>query len=76
MVHINGKDMDVAGQSLMAYQEAKAFLPFRPVRTVTTIPYIIRTLRKLMTVSCSAFVSLYFIALPPSPWQLSPAYPF
>ena len=27
--------------------EARAFLPFRPVRTVTTIPYIIRTLRKL-----------------------------
>ena len=24
----------------------------------------------------AAFVSLYFIALPPSPWQLSPSYPF
>ncbi len=34
------------------------------------------SLSKLMTVSCSAFVSLYFIAPPPSPWQLSPAYPF
>jgi len=27
--------------------EARAFLPFKSVRTVTTIPYIIRTSRKL-----------------------------
>ena len=41
------RNYDHDREEMCIRDRARAFLPFRPVRTVTTIPYIIRTLRKL-----------------------------